>query len=77
MSEEKKFNGPKKPFKYFNQPANPKRPKIIDGTTAKVRIEKRTAAANFDFSLAYSVRYKAVIVPNGTAAIDITTTIIS
>ena len=53
---------------------NPNNPKIIEGTTAKVRMEKRTAAANFEFSLAYSVKYKAVMVPNGTAAIDITIT---
>ncbi len=31
MSEEKKFNGPKKPFKYFNQPARPDNKDIVFG----------------------------------------------
>ncbi|MNE44985.1 hypothetical protein D3C80_1392500 [compost metagenome] len=61
------------PTNWIKNPS-PKRPKIIEGTTANVLIENRTAAANFEFSFAYSVKYIAVTVPKGTAAIDITIT---
>ena len=42
----------------------------MEGITASVLTANRIVFAIIEFSLAYSVRYIAVIVPNGTAAID-------
>ena len=43
------------PTNWMKNPS-PKSPKMMEGTTANVRMENRTAAANFELSCAYSVK---------------------